>query len=97
MTLIKKILLPIRNKARDIILAVPVRWKVIGIGLLPVVILGLSLNYWVRLGLSDWLSFLLTDVRVDAAMAAGGRSVLFVTILAAFLSIVLSLLLSKPK
>jgi len=75
----------VQERARDILLAVPVRWKVIGIGLLPVVILGISLNYWVRLGLSDWLSYLLTDVRVDAAMAAGGRSVLFVTILGAFL------------
>ena len=95
MNVVNKFFRTIRIKIRDIILAVPVRWKVIGIGLLPVVILGLSLNYWVRLGLSDWLSYLLTDVRVDAAMAAGSRSVFFVTILGAFLSIILSLFFSE--
>ena len=52
----------------DAILSVPVRWKITGIILLPVVILGISLNYWITTGLSDWLSFLLTDVRVQAAM-----------------------------
>ncbi|MGD2155620.1 MAG: histidine kinase [Anaerolineales bacterium] len=95
MKVVNNFLITIRIKIRDIILAVPVRWKVIGIGLLPVVILGLSLNYWVRLGLSNWLSYLLTDVRVDAAMEAGSRSVFFVTILAAFLSIILSLFFSE--
>lgn len=89
--MIQRFLNAARARLKDFILSVPVGWKVIGIGLLPVVILGLSLNYWVRLGLSDWLSYLLTDVRVDAAMAAGGRSVMLVTVLAAFLSIILSL------
>ena len=74
----------------DAILSVPVRWKITGIILLPVVILGVSLNFWITTGLSDWLSFLLTDVRVQAAMEAGGRSVSLVTILAAAGSIILA-------
>lgn len=76
--------------AYDAILSVPVRWKITGIILLPVVILGGSLNYWITTGLSDWLSFLLTDVRVAAAMQAGGRSVTLVTFLAAAGSIILA-------
>jgi len=76
------------------ILGLPVRLKIIGIGLIPVVILGLALNYWVTGGLSDWLSHLLIDERVRAAMAAGQRSVTLVTILAATLSIFISLFLS---
>lgn len=78
----------------DAILSVPVRIKITGIVLLPVVILGLSLNYWVTASLSDWLSYLLTDVRVEAAMQAGGRSVLLVTVLAAAGSFILSSLLT---
>src|SRR5271157_718957 len=78
----------------DLVLSVPVGVKIIGIGLLPVLILGLSLNYWVTRGLSDWLSYFLEDARVKAAMSAGSRSVLLVTILAAIASILLSLLLT---
>ncbi|MEJ2749859.1 MAG: HAMP domain-containing protein, partial [Anaerolineae bacterium] len=82
------------NRVGDItysaLLSVPVRWKITGIILLPVVILGGSLNYWITTGLSDWLSFLLTDVRVQAAMQAGGRSVTLVTFLAAAGSIILA-------
>jgi hypothetical protein len=77
----KKIFTQIGEWLYDTMLAVPVRTKVVGIGLLPVLILGFSLNYWITTGLSDWLSYILTDVRVQAAMAAGARSVFFVTIL----------------
>lgn len=84
----------------DRMLAVPVGVKVVGIGLLPIVILGLTLNYWITTGLSDWLSYILTDVRVQAAMEAGGRSVFLVTLLAAiasiFFSMLLSFILSRP-
>jgi signal transduction histidine kinase len=83
----------IRTSVSQFILSVPVRWKILGIGILPVIILGLSLNYWIVTGLSDWLSYLLTDTRVRAAMGAGSRSVIFVTVIAAFLSIILLLLL----
>ncbi len=76
------------------LLAFPMRLKVIGIGLLPIIILGFSLNYWITTGLSDWLSYILADVRVQAAMSAGGRSVFLVTLLGAVASILFSLLLS---
>lgn len=82
------------------LLSVPVRVKISGIILLPVLILGLALNYWVTNSLSDWLSYLLTDVRVEAAMRAGGRSVILVTVLSAagslLLAAVLAFLLTRP-
>ncbi|MBE0672484.1 MAG: HAMP domain-containing protein [Anaerolineales bacterium] len=81
-------------------LAVPVRIKVVGIGLLPILILGFTLNYWMTTGLSDWLSYILSDVRVQAAMEAGERSVTLVTflsgIISIFFSLVLSYILSHP-
>jgi signal transduction histidine kinase len=77
-----------------ILLSVPVQIKIIGIGLIPVVILGLALDYWVTSGLSNWLSHLIIDEQIRAAMEAGRRSVLIVTVLAAGFSIVISLLLS---
>lgn len=78
----------------DRMLAVPVRVKVVGIGLLPILILGFTLNYWVTTGLSDWLSYILSDVRVQAAMEAGERSVTLVIFLTAVISIFFSLLLA---
>jgi len=90
----KKVFRQIGKWFYDTMLAVPVRTKVVGIGLLPVLILGFSLNYWITTGLSDWLSYILTDIRVQAAMAAGARSVFFVTILGAIFSILFSLLLA---
>jgi two-component system, NarL family, sensor kinase len=78
----------------DALLSVPVRVKITGIVVLPIIILGMALNYWVTTGLSDWLSYILTDQRVAAAMAAGSRSVVLVTILASFGSIALAFLLT---
>jgi signal transduction histidine kinase len=90
----------VRAKIAEMFLAVPVRVKIAGIMLLPVLILGFSLNYWIRTGLSDWLSWLLDSNRVRVAMQAGSRSVLLVTALAAIVSIlltyVLMLLLTQP-
>ncbi len=90
----------VRAKIAGMFLAVPVRIKIAGIMLLPVLILGFSLNYWIRTGLSDWLSWLLDSNRVRVAMQAGSRSVLLVTALAAIVSIlltyVLMLLLTQP-
>lgn len=77
----------------DVILAVPVQYKIIGIVMLPVLILGLTLNYWITTGLSDWLSYFVMDQRVQAAMANGSRSVLLVTFLAAAGSIVFAYLM----
>ena len=90
----RKTIFGIINWIYEKILSVPVRVKVIGIGLLPILILGFSLNYWITTGLSDWLSYILTDVRVEAAMAAGGRSVFLVTALGTIASVLFSLLLA---
>jgi signal transduction histidine kinase len=82
------------------IISVPVRIKIAGIILLTVVTVGLTLNYWVTTSLADWLSYLLTDVRVEAAMRAGNRSILLITILAAAGSLIiasfLTFLLTRP-
>jgi signal transduction histidine kinase len=84
----------------SLILSVPVRIKITGIILLTVLILGCSLYYWITTSLSDWLSYILTAVRVEAAMRAGGRSVLLVTFLAVagslFLASLLTYLLTRP-
>ncbi|MEK7439297.1 MAG: histidine kinase [Chloroflexota bacterium] len=77
----------------EFFLAVPVRIKIAGIIVLPVLILGFTLNYWVQTGLSDWLSYLLPDERVRVAMEAGSRSVLLVTALAAVASFLLTFLM----
>lgn len=78
----------------NLIMSVPVHVKIAGLVLLPVIVLGVSLNYWVASGLKDWLSYLLTDVRVDAAMRAGQRSVQLVTILGAAGSLLVAYLLT---
>jgi len=78
----------------NVVLSVPVQYKITGIVMLPVLILGISLNYWITEGLSDWLSYILTDKRVEAAMQAGGRSVVLVTVLSAAASIILASLLT---
>ncbi len=78
----------------NVVLSVPVQYKITGIVMLPVLILGISLNYWITASLSDWLSYILTDRRVEAAMQAGGRSVVLVTVLSAAASIILASLLT---
>ena len=80
----------------SLIMSVPVHMKIAGLVLLPVIVLGVSLNYWVASGLKDWLSYLLTDVRVDAAMRAGQRSVQLVTFLGAAGSLLVAYLLLHP-
>jgi signal transduction histidine kinase len=76
------------------VLAVPIRVKITGLILLPILVLGVSLYYWVTTGLSDWLSYLLTAIRVEAAMRAGARSVLLVTALVSVGSLALASLLT---
>jgi signal transduction histidine kinase len=84
----------------SLIMSVPVHVKIAGLVLLPVIVLGFLLNYWVASGLKDWLSYLLTDVRVDAAMRAGQRSVQLVTFLGAAGSLLvayfLTFILTRP-
>jgi signal transduction histidine kinase len=98
--MISKQLRALLHMVNSLILSVPVRIKIAGIALLPVLILGLTLNYWMTSGLSDWLSYLLSNERVRVAMEAGSRSVTFVTILAAiasiFFSVALTYLLTRP-
>lgn len=91
MTTSKEISAPQGFLARiySLIISVPVRIKVAGIVIFPVLLMSLALNYWVRTGLSDWLSYLLTDERVEIAMAAGSRSVMLVSVLVAAISIFL--------
>ena len=88
------------EKFLEMLLSVPVRLKIIGIMLLPTLILGIALNYWITTGLSDWLSYLLSNERVAVAMQAGSRSVLLVTIAAVIASLLLAfvpiLLLTRP-
>jgi signal transduction histidine kinase len=80
--------------------AVPIRWKVIGIVITSQLILGLAIAWWVRTGLSQWLSYLLTEERVSLAMQAGMRGVMVVTALAIagglVLAWILTLLLTRP-
>lgn len=85
---------------RTLILGVPIRAKILGTILLPVLILGFAIDYWVRASLSDWLSWILDPRRVEVAMQAGGRSVMLVTVLAAGMALLvgsaLILLLTNP-
>lgn len=78
----------------NVVISVPVRFKITGIMLMIVITLGLTLGYWVTTGLSDWLSYLLTDVRVEAAMRAGARSITLMTVLAAAFSLIIGSLLT---
>jgi signal transduction histidine kinase len=84
----------IGDRLYGLIMSVPVHIKIAGLVLLPVIVLGISLNYWVASGLQDWLSYLLTDVRVEAAMRAGQRSVQLVTVLGAAGSLLVAYLLT---
>lgn len=81
------------RKFFQILLSVPVRVKIFGIVIIPILILGLSLNYWVTTGLSDWLSYLVDDESVVLAMEAGSRSVLLVSILAGIAGILFTLVM----
>lgn len=90
----KQIFTKAQKRIDNIILSVPIAIKVVGIGLIPILILGASLNYWIVTGLSGWLSYILIDARVQAAMNVGARSVALITILGSILSIFVSLFLT---
>lgn len=81
------------RKFFQLLLSVPVRVKVLGIMIIPILILGLALNYWITTGLSDWLAYLIPDESVELAMQAGSRSVILVSIIAAAGAILLTLML----
>ncbi len=66
---------------------VPLRQKIIGIIVAPLLILGLTIAWWVSNQLSGWLSYLLTEERVAQAMSIGMRGVFIITVLAAILGL----------
>lgn len=81
------------SKLFNLLLSVPVRIKILGIMIIPILILSLALNYWITTGLSDWLGYLIPDESVAIAMQAGSRSVILVSIIAASGAILLTLML----
>lgn len=66
---------------------VPLRQKIIGIIVAPLLILGLTIAWWVSNQLGGWLSYLLTEERVAQAMSIGMRGVFIITLLAAVLGL----------
>lgn len=79
---------------------VPLRQKIIGIIVTPLLILGLSIAWWVSSQLAGWLSYLLTEERVTQAMIVGMRGVFIITIIAAIAGLgigsFLTWLLTRP-
>lgn len=62
---------------------VSLRQKIMGIIVAPLVILGLTIAWWVSSQLGGWLSYLLSEERVAQAMSVGMRSVFIITVFAA--------------
>lgn len=79
---------------------VPLRQKIIGIIVAPLLILGLTIAWWVSNQLSGWLSYLLSEERVAQAMSIGMRGVFIITALAALAGLgiawFLTWLLTRP-
>ncbi|HML22389.1 MAG TPA: HAMP domain-containing protein [Aggregatilinea sp.] len=79
---------------------VPLRTKIIGIVIAPLLILGTTMAWWVRNELGGWLSYLLSEERVAQAMSVGMRGVFIVTLIAAVSGLgiawFLTWLLSRP-
>ena len=73
---------------------VPLRQKMLGIVVTSLLILGFAIALWVRSGLGGWLSYLLSEERVQQAMSAGTRGVFFVTVLAAMVGMVIAWLMT---
>jgi signal transduction histidine kinase len=73
---------------------VPLRQKIIGITVAPLVILGSSIAWWVSNQLGGWLSYLLSEERVIQAMSIGMRGVFIITGLAALVGLGIALFLT---
>jgi signal transduction histidine kinase len=69
---------------------VPFRFKIIGIVVAPLLILGLTMAWWVSNELGGWLSYLLSEERVEQAMLVGMRGVVIITIFAALAGLVIA-------
>ncbi len=79
---------------------VPLRYKIMGIIVAPLLILGFTIAWWVSNQLGGWLSYLLSEERVAQAMAVGMRSVFIITLFAALAGLLigsfLTWLLTRP-
>jgi len=79
---------------------VPLRQKIIGIIVAPLLILGTTMAWWVSNELGGWLSYLLSEERVAQAMTVGMRGVLIITVFAAVAGLaigwVLTWVLTRP-
>ena len=79
---------------------VPLRQKIIGIIMAPLLILGTTMAWWVSNELGGWLSYLLSEERVAQAMTVGMRGVLIITLFAAVAGLaigyVLTWVLTRP-
>ncbi|MFW5708842.1 MAG: histidine kinase [Chloroflexota bacterium] len=76
------------------------RQKIMGIIVAPLLILGFTIAWWVSSQLGGWLSYLLSEERVEQAMAVGMRSVSIITVLSALAGLgigsFLTWLLTRP-
>ncbi len=72
---------------------VPFSQKIIGIVVAPLLILGFTMAWWVSSELGGWLSYLLSEERVEQAMLVGMRGVFIITVFAAFAGLVIASLL----
>lgn len=69
---------------------VPFSQKIIGIVVAPLLILGLTMAWWVSNELGGWLSYLLSEERVEQAMLVGMRGVFIITVFAAVAGLVIA-------
>jgi signal transduction histidine kinase len=69
---------------------VPFRFKIIGIVIAPLLILGMTMAWWVSNELGGWLSYLLSEERVEQAMLVGMRGVVIITVFAAVAGLVIA-------
>jgi signal transduction histidine kinase len=63
--------------------SVPLRQKIVGIIVIPLLLLGSTIAWWVNNQLAGWLSYLLSEARVAQAISIGIRSVSIITLFAA--------------
>ncbi len=69
---------------------VPFSQKIIGIVVAPLLILGFTMAWWVSNELGGWLSYLLSEERVEQAMLVGMRGVFIITVFAACAGLVIA-------
>ncbi len=91
---------PLTDRIRNSLLSVPVRVKVLGIAIFPVILMGLAFNYWVWTGLPGWLSLFLPPLAAESVMEAGSRTIFLISLLVTATSILvasfLTYILTQP-